>query len=112
MLTELIVVQGSEAYIVLQLHFASSGFIAPPRFQTDPNLGGTEKLLVGLPPDGMMTKRTSLTAADVSSCAQQNLVNPGGLMFVKGWTRSFAAMCVMLACYENSDLYQARIFPC
>ena len=97
---------------MLQLHFTSSVFLTGGlRFLTDPNLGGTEKLLVGLPAEGMMTTRPSLSAADVSPCLQHNLINPCGLMIVKGWTRCFAAMTVMLACYENLELYEARLFP-
>ena len=70
MLTELIVVQGSEAYMVLQLHFASSGFIAPPRFQTDPNLGGTEKIAGGV------ATRWNDDQADISDRSRRVTVRP------------------------------------
>lgn len=77
------------------------------RFLSDANISGAEKVTVALPPQGMMTKRPSLTASDLQS-SSADLISPLGLLMVKGWTRSVAAMSVMLACFENTDFYEAQ----
>lgn len=75
------------------------------RFRTDSNLGATEKLSVCLLPDDLYRHRPSLKASDVST--DESLADPLSLLFVKGWTRSFGAITVMLASYENDKLYEA-----
>ena len=82
--------------------------LAWPRFQTDSNLGGTEKLTVCLPVSGMMRSRPLIKAQEI--CEKEDaerLVMPMNILFVKGWTRSLAALSIMAACFENEELLKA-----
>lgn len=61
-------------------------------FLTNPNLGGVEKLCCSLPVYGMMHTRPQISASEVSASTDASkLVDPLGLLFVKGWMRSLAA---------------------
>lgn len=79
-----------------------------PRFQTDSNLGGTEKLTVCLPVSGMMRSRPLIKAQEICEKEDADLmVMPMNILFVKGWTRSLAALSIMAACFENDELLKA-----
>lgn len=76
-----------------------------PRFQTDPNQGATEKLTVCLLPPRVYDRRPVIPASDV--CSDSSLLDPISLLCVKGWSRSFCAVLVMLAAFEMKELYEA-----
>ena len=76
-----------------------------PRFQTDANCGGTEKLSVTLPAVGSMKNVPKVALDDV--CSDQGLMPPLSLFFVKGWTRAVSACTVMACCVERADFYKA-----
>lgn len=77
-----------------------------PRFQTDPNQGATEKLTVCLLPPRVYDRRPVIPASDV--CSDSTLLDPISLLCVKGWSRSFCAVLVMLAAFEmKEELYEA-----
>ena len=76
-----------------------------PRFQTDPNHGATEKLTVCLLPPRVYDRRPLIPASEV--CSDSSLLDPLSLLFVKGWSRSFCAVLVMLAAFEIKELYEA-----
>ena len=78
------------------------------RFATDSNLGGTEKLSVSLPIQGMMKSRPSIGVSEISNAADADkMILPMNILFVKGWSRSLAALCVLAAMYENEALFKA-----
>ena len=80
----------------------------PPRFLTNSNVGGVEKLCCSLPISGMMGTRPGISASEVSASPNAlKLVAPLGLLFVKGWTRSLAAHCVMYHAFENRQFLEA-----
>ena len=86
--------------------FLVSNFVAQlGRFLSNPNLG-CEKLLISAPVGGMCAARPKFSAAEVTG-DPKDLVDPMGLLLVKGWTRSFAAWVVMVSMYDNSEIYEA-----
>ena len=78
-----------------------------PRFLTDPDHGGTEKLTVSLPrPEFGLVSPWQVEAADVSvDCGA--MAGPHCIMFVKGWSRSLAALTICLCAYEQPEFLQA-----
>ncbi len=77
------------------------------RFNTDSNLGGVEKLCISGAVAGMNKSKPAITCLDVGA-QDAALIGPMSLIYVKGWTRSVAALAVMLAAFENDDMLQAR----
>ena len=79
-----------------------------PRFITDSNLGGVERLTVCLPVTGTMHSTPGLKASDVASSPDADaLVGPCSLLMVKGWTRAVSAMCVLSHCWEDQEFLKA-----
>ena len=78
------------------------------RFLTDANLG-VEKLLVCKPLKGTCMSRTSLKASDVSSELSE-IIQPMGVLMVKGWTRGLALQIILMAAFEDDSFLQARLF--
>ena len=76
------------------------------RFLTDANLG-VEKLLVCKPLKGTRMSRTSLKASDVSSEFPE-IVQPMGVLMVKGWTRGLALQIILMAAFDDDSFLQAR----
>lgn len=76
------------------------------RFLTDANLG-VEKLLVCKPLKGTCMSRTSLKASDVSSEFPE-IVQPMGVLMVKGWTRGLALQIILMAAFDDDSFLQAR----
>lgn len=83
--------------------------LMPFRFQTCSDQAGVEKLAITAPVGGMVKQRPPFTCQDLfphfPNCKE--VVGPMGCLFVKGWTRSVAATCVMVACWEVSELLEA-----
>jgi len=75
------------------------------RFLSDPNLG-CEKLLISAPVGNMCSARPKLSAADVTA-DPKDLVDPMGLLIVKGWTRAFSAWVVRVSMYDKTEIYEA-----
>ena len=48
----------------------------------------------------------------VQSSHQKHDLAPMGVFLVKGWTRSVAAMCIMLCAFESEDFLQAGLIYC
>ena len=67
-----------------------------PRFTTDVNLGGVEKLSISKVRESMgLSPDFDITAAEVEdSCI--GLLDPHQLVYVKGWSRCIACLCVLL----------------
>ena len=77
------------------------------RFQSDPNLGGVEKLSISaMRPDIGMAPPHKISAQEVSE-HYSGYVDPIGAFMVKGWTRSFCAMTVMLCGWQNPAFLEA-----
>lgn len=77
-----------------------------PRFLSDANLPGVEKLAISsLRPDAGIQPSHVVSCEDIGIDAR--FVPPHGVMMVKGWARSVAAVTVMLAMYENEELREA-----
>ena len=82
----------------------------PPRFLTNPNLGGVEKLCCSLPVYGMMHTRPQISASEVSASTDASkLVDPLGLLFVKGWMRSLAATVSCTTALKTASSWRRRI---
>ena len=78
-----------------------------PRFQTDVNLGGVEKLSISSPrPEYGMVSEHSFDASEIGPLAA-GLLAPHAVIFVKGWSRAVSLVTVMLCCYECPDFCQA-----
>lgn len=82
------------------------------RFNSDPNAGGGEKIMVSLPTGGLVASKPSVHASDISPTLMDvsHVVAPISLLQVKGWTRSLALYAVMAACYEEEELLKARYY--
>ena len=48
-----------------------------------------------------------MTCEEITGNVSEGRVDPMGLFFVKGWTRSLCALTLMAACKDVPDLYQA-----
>jgi len=80
---------------------------------TDANLGAVEKLAVCLPPTNVLAGAPKLKPEDVvQSSHQKHDLAPMGVFLVKGWTRSVAAMCIMLCAFESEDFLQPALIYC
>lgn len=77
------------------------------RFLTDSNLGGVEKLCISGAVAGMNRSKPAITCLDVGA-TDAALIGPMSLIYVKGWTRSLAALAVLLAAFENEGVFEAR----
>ena len=76
-----------------------------PRFGTDANVGGCEKLSVALPSPGTMRDVPKVPLGEIIST--DDLMPPMSIFMVKGWTRAISALTVMACCFEMEDFYQA-----
>ena len=77
-----------------------------PRFLSDPSMPAGERLLVSLPASGMPSIHSSLKYQDITG-DEQALMDPLSILFIKGWTRSFCALCLMAACFESTEFFEA-----
>lgn len=77
------------------------------RYLTDSNLGGVEKLCISGAVAGMNKSKPAITCLDVGA-KDAALIAPMSLIYIKGWTRSVAALAVLLAAFEDEGVFQAR----
>lgn len=88
------------------------GCLSAPRFQSDPNLGGTEKLSISaMRPDLGMVPPHTLCATDIDE-QYEGFLAPCGAFMVKGWTRSFCAVSIMLCSWKNEEFREAGCAIC
>ena len=75
------------------------------RFQTDPNIPGTEKLAISAIRKDLVTHpQPSFRPSDLSGDdATSSMLEPMSVFLVKGWTRSLCAIVCLAHCYENPD---------
>ena len=86
-------------------------FLDALRFNTDASVGGVEKLCVSRPIPPMGDSRPKLSVSDIlPDGIRSDVYPPMGLLMVKGWTRCFAALCVMAHCFEEAEFYKAAMF--
>jgi hypothetical protein len=79
-----------------------------PRFQSDPNQGGVEKLSVSaMRPDMGMKPPHKIAATEISD-QYEGYVDGVGSFMVKGWTRSYCAVSIMLCAWQCDEFRQAR----
>ena len=78
-----------------------------PRFLTDADMGGVEKLSITAPRAeyGMVSEHV-LSASEITPDSP-DLLDAHGLIFVKGWSRAISALTVMLCCFEQTEFLQA-----
>lgn len=77
-----------------------------PRFLTDPNTPGVEKLAISaLRPDAGLRPQHDVTCQDLG--IDQSILQPQAIVMVKGWARSVAAVTVMLCLFECEEMRQA-----
>ena len=77
------------------------------RFTTDANLGGVEKLsITSTRPSLGLEPAFDILATEVDD-AYSGLLQPQQFVYVKGWSRSIAALCVMLCHREDKDFAEA-----
>lgn len=83
-------------------------------FLTDPNIPGTEKLVVCAVDDKWLTgHRMWMSAAELSIDSGEKLLPPHTVFAVKGFNRSVCGLLVLLAAYEMPLLMEAgsqRVF--
>ena len=81
------------------------------RFMTDPTIPGVERLVVcSMQPEHGMKPKFEFEAGEVSEDAvSQHWIPPHQCFLVKGWTRTVAAMTVMLAAYDCPAFFQATV---
>ena len=66
-------------------------------------------LLVCKPLKGTCMSRTSLKASGVSSELPE-IIQPMGVLMVKGWTRGLALQIILMAAFEDDSFLQGRMF--
>lgn len=77
------------------------------RFQTHSDLGGTEKFAITCTrPEYDLQPPIVMDAEDVS-VEYQHLLPPHQLVFVKGWSRSVAALTLCFCMWEMPEFLQA-----
>lgn len=75
-------------------------------FATDADIPGTEKLCVTMArPKWLITPLHDLTASDIG--AKGDLLAPGCVFAVKGWSRSVCCLAILMAAFEDADLLEA-----
>lgn len=78
-----------------------------PRFQSDPNLGGVEKLSIStMRPDMGMFPPHKISAEEISN-DYGGYIDAVGTFMIKGWTRSFCAMSLMLCGWQCPEFMEA-----
>ena len=77
------------------------------RFKSDPNIPGTEKLVVARLNDAIGPRPCSIPTAEVAP-ATPDLLGPMSVFLVKGWSRSVCAVGVLLHAYEDPQVLEAR----
>ena len=78
------------------------------RFQTNPDAGGVEKLTISAPRrEFKLASPWELQVEDISP-ESAGLLAPHDLIFVKGWSRSLAALTVALCGWEDATFLEAR----
>ena len=82
------------------------------RFLTSEKTAGGERLLITLPVAGTCVKRPRFTCQDITGSPAEGRLDPMGVFFIKGWTRSICALTVMAACRDCKDLYEAWLVAC
>ena len=77
------------------------------RFQTDPNIPGTEKLAVRsrFAPQNDEERLWTVSSQDLGASA--GLAPPMCVFNVKGWTRSLTASLILLCAFECDDFMKA-----
>lgn len=86
--------------------------IALSGMQTDPDkFAGTERLAVSaLRPEIGLAPSLRFSARDISvEVADMAFLEPHGVFFTKGYTRSFCMNTVLLCCYECPEFLKARL---
>ena len=98
----------SQASSIMLQWWSPSAF----RFNTNPNVGGGEKLLITLPAGRLAKSKPSMATDEISTSLLdlEHVVPPMGLVMVKGWTRTLALYSVMAACYEETKLLEVSCF--
>ena len=80
------------------------------RFQTNPDVGGVETITISAPRrEFKLASPWELQVEDIGS-ESVGMLAPHDLIFVKGWSRSLAALTVALCSWENPTFLEAR--PC
>ena len=107
-LTQLICVNGSLDF-TCQLHLLGYVLeVANRRFQTNANTPGVERLAISASrPDVGLGPRHRLSSQDIAAAQTSTLLNPMDLVCVKGWTRCFCAVTVMVAAFEVPAFLEA-----
>ena len=79
-----------------------------PRFETDPDRGGVEKLAISpIQVDMLASPIKQFKVADFCSVEAGSL-GPMSLFHVKGWSRSVAAIACMLHAYTMPEAFQVQ----
>ena len=85
------------------------------RFQTNPDLGGVEKITISAPRrEYNLASPFEMEPGDVGPHCTDMLA-PHGLIFVKGWSRCLAALTIGLCCYQDEGFLEALcacVFEC
>lgn len=76
-----------------------------PRFSTDPDIPGTEKVAVAeIKPEYVHTARPTFAASDITDSPEAStMLQPQSCFLVKGWTRSVCCTTCLLHAYEMPD---------
>lgn len=106
----MIVARGSVPQLCLS---ESLNMLAPlPRFLTNPDTPGTEKLVISAcRPDANICPPHTICNADICYKDKKGLA-PMNLMYVKGWSRSVAALTVLVCMWQCPEFKQAGRFIC
>ena len=78
------------------------------RFQTHADLAGAEKLAITCmrPEYDLQPEITTIGAEDISE-ESDSMLAPHQIVFVKGWSRSVAAITLCLCMWEREDFLKA-----
>ena len=80
------------------------------RFQSDPNLGGVEKLSVSvMRPEIGLRAPFMVEPREVAPDIDGGTLAPLSAFMIKGWTRSYVAMSIMLCAWENAEFNEADL---
>ena len=74
---------------------------------TDPDIPGTEKIVVSRARDQWVNKINLVMPATFD--AEPSLLPPNHVFAVKGWNRSIAAHLFLLACWDTPALLEERL---
>ena len=118
MLCQLVLSQTSGADFFLQsvrtvavvCHSCAVGY-EDLRFQTDAGrLAGVEKLAVSSIRAEFLSSPLEAPKVSEFCPTEDGFLAPNTVFFVKGWSRSVAAVTCLLHAYEMADAFQARVF--